>query len=138
MTEVAGLDAQLTELEAAIRVLERYGEGEGRESAAGSDVGESRVHLLPHRMERLGRGTQKALIKGILRPDVGMNASDIHQEILERHGIAVSVNTISVTLPRLKNEGFARLDGRQWFRVSVTETAGPSSTEIGLHSISTG
>lgn len=86
--------------------------------------------LGPSEAKQAKRGDRKFLIRDTLRVDAGMTPRELQQSIIKQHGIAVSTNTISVTLPRLRTEGHARLNGRHWFRVEGhAETAESSSTE---------
>jgi hypothetical protein len=126
-SEVVRLDAKLTELEAALRVVERL-TGATAPAPSGSIVSENRTITVLRQLaarRSQARGVKKELINEALDPSVGRTVSDIKAWILDHHGLDVSPNTISVTLPRLRSDGLARLEGHHWFRaLQGMETAG--------------
>lgn len=130
LAELAKVEARIAELESAIRVIERHMPSELHKPTRGGKVLEN-LDALP------ARGAKKALIRELLQHEIGMTVADIHNRIRDKFGVDVSPNTISVTLPRLRDEGYARLDGRHWFRSDPAETAGSPTTDAPAASHST-
>lgn len=138
LAEAAELDPKLAELNAAVRVWERYSTTHTNDTPYTNDTtsGDDTVFSTeaeaetdietPDRSEvredraeqvRPERGRQKELIIAALadQPHVGKTVADIQEWIRLHHGMDVTSNTVSVTLPRLRGPGISRLEGRHWF-----------------------
>lgn len=120
MTEVANIEAQLAELESAARIVSRYvvkeqAEAQGMRQVSATMESSSAMFaaIKPQ------RGSQKQWIEGAMaeNPKRGWTVPDFQAEILAKHGMTVSPNTISVTLSRLASPRVnkAHLIGRNWF-----------------------
>ena len=120
MAEVASVDAQLAELEAAARIVSRYvvkeqagTQGTWQGSAAMQSSSEMMTTIKPR------RGSQKQWIEAAMveNPKRGWTVPALQAEILAKHGVTVSPNTVSVTLSRLAAAPVykAHLIGRNWF-----------------------
>ena len=122
LNEVTVIEAELGQLEAAIGVFERYAET----TAPSSNTSPAE--------ERPTRGTQKRLITEALIKNApnGLEVSEIQDWIRSVWRTEVSVNTVSVTLPRLRLAGKSRLEGRRWFHVpsSQNEAAATSAEKV--------
>lgn len=120
MAEVANIEAQLAELEAAARIVSRYVVKEQTE-AQGGWQGSAKMQSSSELSAtiKLRRGSQKQWIETAMakNPKHGWVVSDLQAEILAKHGVTVSPNTVSVTLSRLAlpHVNKAHLIGRNWF-----------------------
>lgn len=120
LAEVANIEAQLAELEAAARIVSRYlvKEHTGAQGVwQGAATMQSSSEMVAAAKPR--RGSQKHWIETAMaeNPKRGWAVSDLQAEILAKHGVAVSPNTVSVTLSRLASPHVnkAHLIGRNWF-----------------------
>jgi len=128
LASVAELDAKLAELDAALRTLGRYdrtasgmslpqaaarlgklaAKSGGKPAAkpiaaAAGDDGPTRGA----KRRRIERALERAYPKGVTIPE-------IRDDIMATEHAEVSVNTITVTLGRMRTENRAKLQGRAW------------------------
>jgi len=109
--EAAALDAEIADMDTAVRVVEKtVGQPTvAREAANGLD-------------EETGRPTYRNIITRVLA-DASPRGLTVHEVVAAAnrdHDVALTQNTASVMLGRIKTSGHATLNGRQWFYVSKT------------------
>ena len=119
------IDAELAEIETAIRVVQRVGADTGPEERDSGWSGQ-----LKHASEAI---TLRGIISRILEDasPQGLTVHDVVHRASQITGQSVSQNTVSVTLGRIKNDGYAGLNGRHWFHIRKqdAEAAGSPSRE---------
>ena len=129
LREIATIDAELKDYDAALRVANKLASSAGQGSEV--QVPSSGVLDLTEAQDTLRfTGSIRDLTLKILETNYpnGMAAGDIRRYAKERYDVDLNPNTLTVSLGRLKNNGHVGIDGRVWVYIRK-ESAPPEDTD---------
>ena len=113
--QIGDIDIEIKDYDTALRVARKLALPSDKAQVPSSSTPDD---LLTQNVVKF-IGSIKTLTYKILKYEYpkGMQASDIRTIAQEKYDVDLNPNTLTVTLGRLKGDGFVRIDGRVWFYV---------------------